>query len=92
MGLVFYVSAQVFLLRAMWRVRKAYPPGWLAFLYAFLVYVTIGLDYGTVYFADINMIYIFILGVLLQMQMRIAHAQEAAVPTATHQIPLIQAI
>jgi O-antigen ligase len=35
-GWLFYVSAQVFLIRAMWRIRKVYPPGWLAFLYCVL--------------------------------------------------------
>jgi hypothetical protein len=75
-GLLFYVAAQVFLVRAMWRIRKAYPPGWLAFLYCFLVYVLIGLDYGTVYFSDINLFYLFILGVLYQLQIRMAHEQE----------------
>jgi O-antigen ligase len=75
-GLLFYVAAQVFLVRAMWRIRKAYPPGWLAFLYCFLVYVLIGLDYGTVYFSDINLLYLFILGVLYQLQIRMAHEQE----------------
>ena len=67
-GLLFYVSAQVFLIRAMWRMRKAYPPGWLAFLYCVLIYVLIGMDYATVYFSDINLFYIFTLGVLYQLQ------------------------
>ena len=44
-GLCFYVAAQVFLIRAMWKIRKVYPPGWLAFLYCLLVYILIGLDY-----------------------------------------------
>jgi len=84
-GLIFYVLSQAFLVRAMWRIRKSYPPGWLAFLYCFLIYVLIGLDYGTVYFSDINLFYIFILGVLLQLQMRIVGAQEADVLTAPNQ-------
>ena len=57
-GLLFYVSAQVFLVRAMWKIRKAYPPGWLAFLYCVLVYVLTGLDFATVSFSDINLFYI----------------------------------
>jgi hypothetical protein len=75
-GLFFYVSAQVFLIRAMWRIRKAYPGGWLAFLYCLIIYEMIGLDYATVYFSDINLIYIFILGLLYQLQLRVARADE----------------
>jgi O-antigen ligase len=75
-GLVLYVLAQFFFIRAMWKIRKVYTPGWLAFLYCILVYVLIGLDFATVYFSDINLFYIFILGVILQMQTRIAHEQE----------------
>jgi hypothetical protein len=78
-GLLFYVLAQFFLLRAMWRIRKAFPPGWLAFLYCFLAYVLIGLDYATVYFYDINLFYMFVLGVLYQVQIRMAREQELAV-------------
>ncbi len=77
-GLFLYASAQAFLIRAMWRIRKAYPPGWLAFLYCLLIYVLIGLDYATVYFSDINLFYMFILGVLYQMQTRMARAEGPA--------------
>ena len=49
-GLLLYVSAQFFLIRAMWKIRKAYPPGWLAYLYCVLVYVLTGLDFATVSF------------------------------------------
>jgi hypothetical protein len=91
-GLVLYVSAQFFLVRAMWRIRKANPAGWLAFLYCVLVYVTIGFDYGTVYFSDVNLIYIFILGVFFQLQIRIAQAQEDAPEMPTHEIPSMQSV
>ena len=91
-GLVLYISAQFFLVRAMWRIRKAYPPGWLAFLYCFLVYVTIGFDYGTVYFSDVNLIYIFILCVFFQLQIRIVQAQEAAAQVPTPEMPFMQAV
>ncbi len=77
-GFLCYVAAQAFLIRAMWKIRKAYPPGWLAFLYCILVYVLIGLDFATVYFSDINLFYIFILGVLYQMQIRMAREEEFA--------------
>jgi hypothetical protein len=76
LGLVFYVGAQVFLIRAMWKIRKACPPGWLAFLYCLLVYLLTGLDYATVYFSDINMLYLFILGVLYQRQIRMVTEDE----------------
>jgi O-Antigen ligase len=71
-GLFFYASAQAFLIQAMWKIRKAYPPGWLAFLYCVLVYMLIGLDFATVYFSDINLLYMLILGILYQLQMRMA--------------------
>ncbi len=78
-GMLFYVAAQVFLVRAMWRMRKAYPPGWLAFLYCLLIYVLTGLDYATVYFSDINLFYVFILGVLYQLQVRMVAENEMAI-------------
>lgn len=77
-GLIFYVGAQVFLVRAMWVLRKTYPPGWLAFVYCLLVYVLTGLDYATVYFSDINLLYLFILGVIYQLQIRMAPENEMA--------------
>ena len=74
-GLLLYVSAQFFFIRAMWRIRKVYPAGWLAFLYCVLVYVLIGLDFATVYFSDINLFYILILGAIYQLQIRMADEQ-----------------
>jgi O-antigen ligase len=84
LGLLFYLFAQLFLIRAMWKIRKAYPPGWLAFLYCLLAYALIGLDFATAYFSDINLFYIFTLGILFQLQTRIVHEQELAVPTRTN--------
>ena len=75
LGLVLYCSSQAFLMRAMWRIRKSFPLGWLAFLYCVLVYLLIGMDYATVYFSDINLFYILILGVIYQVQSRIARAE-----------------
>jgi O-antigen ligase len=89
-GLLFYVSAQVFLIRAMWKIRKSYPPGWLAFLYCVLVYLIIGMDYATVYFSDINLFYIFTLGVLLQLQTRIFHESRVAALTSPEGNPPTQ--
>jgi hypothetical protein len=71
-GISLYVSAQFFLFRAMWKVRKAYPPGWLAYLYCVLIYVLTGLDFATVSFSDINLFYILILCVIYQQQIRMA--------------------
>jgi hypothetical protein len=86
-GLLFYVLAQVFLIRAMWKIRRAYPPGWLAFLYCILVYVLIGLDFATVAFSDINLFYIFVLGILYQLQIRIACSAEFADSSSTDHLP-----
>jgi hypothetical protein len=77
-GLLFYVSAQAFLMVAMWRMRKAYPRGWLVFLYCVLIYVLIGIDYATVYYSDINLFYIFTLGLLFQMQTRMLQETKPA--------------
>jgi O-antigen ligase len=77
-GLLFYVSAQAFLMLAMWRMRKAYPRGWLVFLYCVLIYVLIGIDYATVYYSDINLFYIFTLGLLFQMQTRMLQETKPA--------------
>jgi hypothetical protein len=76
-GLFLYVSAQFFLVRAMWKVRRACPAGWLAFLYCVLVYVLTGLDFSTVSFSDINLLYILILCAIYQQQIRMAHEQGA---------------
>jgi O-antigen ligase len=78
-GLLFYVLAQVFLFRAMWKIRKAYPAGWLAFLYCFLIYLLTGLDFAIVSFSDINMFYVFILGTIYQHQIRTAREQGLAI-------------
>jgi hypothetical protein len=74
-GLVLYCSAQAFFIRAMWKIRKAFPLGWLAFLYCLLIYLVIGMDYATVYFPDINLFYLLILGVIYQVQSRITDAE-----------------
>jgi O-Antigen ligase len=81
-GLLFYVLAQFFFVRAIWRIRENYPAGWLAFLYCLLVYVVIGLDDAIVYFSDINLFYIFILGTLYQLQARIVREQDFVVLTS----------
>jgi O-antigen ligase len=77
--LLFYFLAQVFLFRAMWKIRKAYPAGWLAFLYCFLIYLLTGLDFAIVSFSDINMFYVFILGAIYQHQIKTARELEPSI-------------
>jgi hypothetical protein len=89
-GLFLYVAAQVFLIRAMWRIHKACPPGWLAFLYCLISYEMIGLDYATVYFSDINLIYIFILGVVYQLQLKMAREHVFGVQHPVNRNPSLQ--
>ena len=86
-GLLFYVSAQAFLIRAMWRIRGVYPQGWLVFLYCVLIYVINGMDYATVYYSDINLLYIFTLGILYQMQTRMLDETRLAMLSSSNQTP-----
>jgi O-antigen ligase len=81
-GLMFYAFAQVFFVRAMWKIRKVYPPGWLVFLYCLAVYMLIGLDFATAYYSDINLFYVFILGILYQQQSRMAREDVPAALTS----------
>ena len=90
-GLFLYVSAQFFFVRAMWTIRKFYPAGWLAFLYCLLVYWLIGLDFATVYFSDINLLFIFILGIIYQLQLRVAREQEMMITVGPHPALLVEA-
>jgi O-Antigen ligase len=84
-GLLFYVLSQVFLVRAMWKLRGAFPAGWLAFLYCFLIYVLTGLDFAIVCFADINLFYMLIVGAIYQHQVLVAGKQELPIETALPQ-------
>ena len=77
-GLILYCSSQVFLIVAMWRIRKAFPLGWLIFVYCVLVYLLIGLDYATVYYSDINLFYVLIICIIYQVQLRISRAEVPA--------------
>src|SRR6202040_2935807 len=52
--LLLYVSAQLFFIRAMWKIRNVNPAGWLAYLYCVLGYVLTGLDFATVFFFNIT--------------------------------------
>jgi O-antigen ligase len=80
-GLIFYVLSQAFLFRAMWKMRKVFPPGWLAFLYCSLIYVLTGLDFAIVCFADINLFYMLIVAAIYQYQVRVAGEQEISTAT-----------
>ena len=85
-GLLFYVLSQVFLFRAMWKIRQAFPAGWLAFLYCFLIYILTGLDFAIVCFADINLFYMLIVAAIYQHQMLVASEQAFPGNTASPQI------
>jgi O-Antigen ligase len=75
-GVTFYLLAQVFLFRAMWKIRKAFPAGWLTFIYCLLIYVLTGLDFAIVSFSDINLFYVFVLGAIYQYQVRASRELE----------------
>ncbi len=68
-GFSLYIAAQVFFVRAMWRLRNVNGLGWRVFLYCILVYTIYGLDVGMAYYSDLNLFYMFVLGILLQIQL-----------------------
>jgi hypothetical protein len=70
-GFLFYAGGQLFFIRAMWRMRNVNRLGWQVFLYCILVYVIFGLDVGIAYYSDLNLFYVFVLGIILQIQLRI---------------------
>jgi hypothetical protein len=69
-GFVLYVAAQLFFVRAMYKLRRINRPGWRAFLYCTLVYTIFGLDVGISYYSDLNLFFMFALGIILQIQLR----------------------
>jgi hypothetical protein len=69
-GFFLYVAAQLLLVRAMWTLRKLNKLGWRVFLYSILVYTIFGLDAGINYYSDLNLFYMFVLGIILQIQLR----------------------
>jgi hypothetical protein len=69
-GFLLYAGGQVYFIRAMWRMRKVNRLGWQVFLYCILVYVVLGLDVGIAYYSDLNLFYMFVLGIILQIQLR----------------------
>jgi hypothetical protein len=75
-GFLLYIAAQAFFVRAMWRLRKINGLGWRVFLYCVLVYTIYGLDVGMAYYSDLNLLYMFALGVLMQIQLQM-HPEES---------------
>ncbi len=69
-GLLLYAGGQLYFIRAMWRMRKVNRLGWQVFLYCILVYVIFGFDVGIAYYSDLNLFYMFVLGIILQIQLR----------------------
>jgi hypothetical protein len=75
-GFLLYIAAQAFFVRAMWRLRKINGLGWRVFLYCVLVYTIYGLDVGMAYYSDLNLLYMFALGILMQIQLQM-HPEES---------------
>jgi O-antigen ligase len=67
-GLFFYIASQLFLIRAMWRLRHVYPAGYRAFLYFVSANFLIGLDFAVNSYADVNLLYMFCLGIVYGIQ------------------------
>lgn len=89
-GLFLYVFAQLFLIRAMWKIRSAYPGGWLAFLYCVLAYHLAGLDFATAYYSDINLFYMFVLGIIYKIQADIAYREKLGLVLLTQSAQSIE--
>jgi O-Antigen ligase len=69
-GFLLYAGGQFYFIRAMWRMRKVNRLGWQVFLYCVLVYIILGFDVGIAYYSDLNLFYMFMLGIILQIQLR----------------------
>jgi len=67
-GAFFFLAAQIFMIKGIWKTRKNRRRGWLAFLYCFLSYWLLGMDFALNYYADANLIYMLIIGLLYQSQ------------------------
>jgi O-Antigen ligase len=75
-GFLLYVAAQVFFVRAMWRLRRLNRLGWRVYLYCVLVYTIYGLDVGMAYYSDLNLFYMFVLGIIFQLQLHMLPSKE----------------
>jgi O-Antigen ligase len=69
-GFLLYAAGQLYFIRAMWKMRKVNMLGWQVFLYCVLVYSIFGFDVGIAYYSDLNLFYMFVLGIILQIQLR----------------------
>ena len=69
-GFLLYAGGQLYFIRAMWRMRKVNRLGWQVFLYCNLVYIVFGFDVGIANYSDLNLFYMFVLGIILQIQLR----------------------
>jgi hypothetical protein len=69
-GFLLYAGGQLYFIRAMWRMRTVNRLGWQVFLYCILVYIIFGFDVGIAYYSDLNLFYMFVLGIILQIQLR----------------------
>ena len=68
-GFCLYVASQLLFVRAMWRLRKLNILGWRAVSLLHSVYTIFGLDAGISYYSDLNLFYMFVLGIVLQIQL-----------------------
>ncbi len=76
-GFLLYAGAQLYFIRAMWKMRKVNRLGWQVFLYCVLVYLIFGFDVGIAYYSDLNLFYMFMLGIILQIQIRMLSQVES---------------
>ncbi len=72
-GLFFYLASIIFLLRASWRMRHAAPLGWKLVLYCFLAYFIVGLDVDIFSPSDLNLFFMFVIGLALHFQLHTAN-------------------
>jgi O-antigen ligase len=71
LGFVPYFLAQVFLVRAFWKLRNRRTPAaqtaWAFFLYVFLSYWVSGLTLTSGYYSDLNLWFLFVVSVIYQI-------------------------
>jgi hypothetical protein len=85
-GGLFFVCSQIFMIRGMWRARRKNRKGWLIFTYCISSYWLLGMDFALNYYADVNLIYLFIIGLLYQAQHGISSLSESNSLTINHQL------
>jgi O-antigen ligase len=67
-GCLLFTCSQIFMIRGMWKARKKNHKGWLVFIYCISSYWLLGMDFALNYYADVNLIYLFIIGLLYHSQ------------------------